>query len=315
MPRWLKNHSNLLRGLFSLSLLLLLLIVVDFDALLSSLGTIHWLFYPASIGIAFTASLLGALKWAVIYPDVNFRELFRLSIIGHFYAFVFPSSIGGDVARVLHSNVHNGHRIELGISVAIDRIVGALSLLCIVIATLLLRTSLIARKLDLGVMGPLLLLILAGTVLFSGVARNALLSILIALTPETRIAQRLLGGIQEVASSIDRLSNLRAIVLSFLLSTVFQLVSSLQVYILVTHFNMPISFSDCIMISGVVQLLSALPAGIGGVGLKDISVVAILKDAGASLNDASAIVALMYPSAMILAILGWYLSIRHQNAR
>ena len=60
---------------------------------------------------------------------MTFRECYHLGFVGLFYNLMLPSSVGGDVAKVVYAYKHSGKKIESATSILLDRLLGFVALI------------------------------------------------------------------------------------------------------------------------------------------------------------------------------------------
>ncbi len=123
------------------------------------------------VGCVFGVALLNAWRWRIILAGAGLPaklfHLFRLTLIGYFYNLVMPGGMGGDLAKAVYvAKEHPEGRALAGSSVAVDRLLGVLSLLIVALVGLLLLALAGGRSTDLfrlaGLIGAALVLAGAG---------------------------------------------------------------------------------------------------------------------------------------------------------
>ncbi|OGX11662.1 MAG: hypothetical protein A2351_04730, partial [Omnitrophica bacterium RIFOXYB12_FULL_50_7] len=80
------------------------------------------------VGLAFLAFRLQCV-FKVQNIHMTFRECYHLGFVGLFYNLMLPSSVGGDVAKVVYAYKHSGKKIESATSILLDRLLGFVALI------------------------------------------------------------------------------------------------------------------------------------------------------------------------------------------
>ena len=133
----------------------------DLDPLLFALGAICYFV---------TALVAGARWWWLLRvngTDVSLGEALRFTGIGIFFNQVFPSATGGDVVKAVYIMKRcPGHRVEVLVSVIVDRVLGLASLAMLAAVVVLFALDRFAM-LAAGVWGVIGLVGLLGVVALS----------------------------------------------------------------------------------------------------------------------------------------------------
>ena len=91
-----------------------------------------WLFAMGALCYFLTALIAGARWWWLLRvngTDVSLLETFRFTWIGMFFNTVVPGATGGDLVKALYIMKRcPGHRVQVLVSVVVDRVLGLASL-------------------------------------------------------------------------------------------------------------------------------------------------------------------------------------------
>lgn len=77
--------------------------------------------------------MLSSVRWGVLLRvqgiEVNFKDLFRLTMIGNFWNLAMPGGVGGDVLKAVYVRHHaRDHHAEAVMTILVDRVIGLLGL-------------------------------------------------------------------------------------------------------------------------------------------------------------------------------------------
>ncbi len=71
---------------------------------ISNFKLVPWWFYPIVISLKIFALTISTFKWKLFAEGSNFKELLILNIKAQFYTFALPSSLTGDISKVVSIN-------------------------------------------------------------------------------------------------------------------------------------------------------------------------------------------------------------------
>lgn len=120
--------SNWVRWLVTVGLLILLALVVDLREVLRTVSSADPGLLGMAVVVALGDRLLMAGKWfpllRIQLPDISLTRAIRAYFAASFAALLLPASVGGDVLRAVGLGTDRKAVIEVGASVAIERVLG-----------------------------------------------------------------------------------------------------------------------------------------------------------------------------------------------
>ncbi len=272
----------------------------------AALGRGSWTWFGVCLGLVVVDRGLMAWRWIALLravetpPCVPLNQIVRIFFVSTFVGTFLPGSIGGDAVRALSlSRLGAPTQLAVG-SVAVDRLLGTVSVLLMAAGGLILAGWLIdSQVIDgrllavsvgvaiLGVVGSMLLLfdsrILAGLVRWAGGGRFPAVE---------RLAQRFLVAIRQYG-------NHRRVLVGVLAASLgVQALRSAQAWCLGIAIGLTLSgvWYFALIPFGVLAFL--LPASVSGLGAGTASFVPLFALAGLPAADAVA-----------LALLFWFLGV------
>lgn len=299
-----------LRWAVSLALLGLLACRVDPEGFFEVFHKVRPLYFLLSAILGLVTFLFASLKWWALTPDVDLLRICRLNAIGGLYSFVLPSTISGEVARIVYSNQSRIGLVRIATSTILDRLIGAESLLLLLSCCLVLDPGPLAKA-HTEYFGAVIMFatVLSVPVFIPQIRMQAIYFLdRISINYHGRI-KRVVHAAHEFVDTVDQLLTLKRLILSAMFACIYQLLSSLQLYLVLSFLLLPVSLGDCILVAAVVQIVSLLPLSIGGIGMKDMTIVMILGGIGITPSEGLAVSLLMYPTNFFLALVGlWFVS-------
>lgn len=299
--------------LVGLCLLAVLLWRLDVHAIGGALARYRW---PALLGALalMTASWpLAAARWKLFAQRFRFAYLLELSMIGQFYAVLLPGPLAGEVVKAYRIAKGNADAERLAASVAMDRIVGTISLLLVAASGLLLSH----RELPSGLVpvfaasiGVLLASLFALQV---GLVRKLATSC-IGMLERTRLARIAASLHRAVDAWCEFGRDVPRLLLSLVLGIIFQLLSIGIMALLAANLEIAVPLADWAWISGFVSIVIMIPISVGGIGLREGALMGCLGYLGVPGETAMALSLGMFAVAVYGAVIGGILElIRHAN--
>lgn len=266
------------KAAITLGLLGFLLVKVDLKATVHQVTSIGLGAFALSTAIILALSLLGSIRWKVIFNVMNsplsLWQCWRLVIIGMFFNQTLPSSIGGDAVRIWLCT-QRGKTLRVGfVSVALDRLFALVAVgACVGVAL----PSLSAGPAALLAIFVSVMAVLGSIGLFGFDAAARWLSPLASRLVGKRfgaIAVRpvdILRDLSRVFALILRRSAAGTEVLG--VSVVNQLSLGLVVYVIARALGTDLSLVNALQIFPLAMLLSMVPISLGGWGVREASMV------------------------------------------
>ncbi len=258
---------------------------MDVGAIQERLAQVSLPLLAAGIGVLLIQMLIGGMRWKVVVDVIGPRLPLGLAVrffwIGAFFAQVL--SVGGDAMRVYKS-----YRAGLGLAQAfngvfLERAGTILALLLVVAAT----QPILAGRIAADMAGTLLfaaLLALAG-----GVAGIVLLLQLDRL-PASLDRWRAVRGLRAVVADTRRVFLAPGPLMRLLAwGFITHLNLTFAVYVLAQGLAIELTWFDCLALIPPVILAATLPISIGGWGVREGAMIALLGLIGVAENDAGAL--------------------------
>lgn len=288
--------KNLMLGVklfVSVALLYLLLDNVGWAEMLDSILSIDRALAGLTFFILFIQFPISNLKWQLILRQ--FKLFYRFSYlhvvicIGFFFNNFLPTSIGGDVYRVLKTTPEEGGRARPIAVVLVDRIVGMLALLILgyIAAWVLYFSSDIRFLVYLPHLTVLGLLILAG---------------LFLLPAKIWLALKTHPKLQPVMDNLTLLlSPSRELPWFITISIVFQVLAVVAMLSLFQAAGSTIGFWHCALIAASSGVVTMLPISINGIGVMEGAIVMVAVLLGADVGDASVVAVVLRLMTLVLS--------------
>jgi uncharacterized membrane protein YbhN (UPF0104 family) len=264
------------------------------------LQTVLWM--AGALSVTALSVLLSTFRWQrlllALEQPAALAPLVSHTLAGLFVSNFLPTTIGGDVVRATRLAAANGHRKVSAASVVLERLSGFIALPVITIAALVTRPSL----LRLGTASHLALLLSVGPLVA--------LSAFIVLAANPRLGERLggrrwMGLAMTVHLGLVRLRRHPALAATVMAAAlVYQLAMVLVAWMCGHALGLSVGWTAMMAFIPVVVIAQALPLSIGGLGLREGSLVLLLGPLGVPDSHAVALGLLLYALNVAVSRLG-----------
>lgn len=260
----------------------------DFSSALAALhGGGIWL-VVAAILAHLVAFGVGCFRWWLYLRHterrIRFRDVFPAYLLGLFFNNVLPTNFGGDLVRVVRLGV-GGLRVRPLIgSVLFDRVLGLFVILVLSVLCLFAATDI---NLGHGVRTTLVILVLAMAVA-AGVAMTRQVAWLILKLYRKHRHAKVRGSVlYALRLCRSYLVNMRLLIAGIVLSVIVQSLFIAAYYLLARSLEMDIRLVTFFAIVPIVFVISSLPISVGGHGVREGALVALLAASGVRFETAA----------------------------
>ena len=290
----------------------LALVVMKSDArgLAEALKNTRVIYLPLVVAASFAVTWLMAFRWKMILAARGFRfgtgRLFVYYLIGNFFmSFVPGGSVSGDVARLIYIDREIRDKALALSTLVYERLVGVFTLLLVgLIATLMARTY--------GQTDPKIYLseaILALFFLAIATLMSEFVSSRLAKLIRTAGHRIKLDRLAEAAArTLEAISELRRdgalLTRTLMISIIIRIVWSLGCYVAAQAMNLPLGLLTLFAFISLIDLVRLMPISVGGLGVREWMVIALLGSVGIAREQALTFSILAFAPVYVTAIAG-----------
>lgn len=264
-------------------------------------STIPWV--AAGTVAMLAAMVLAAVRWQrVLFAlelPTELSPLVSYSLAGLFVGNFLPSTIGGDVLRVVRLSARTGQGPASFASVVVERLTGFIVLPVITLVALAVHPELLglgaASRFALGASGTTL----------------ALLVVIVALGVNPRLGTRLAGTSSwlrfagAVHLGLERIRRHPAAAGSvFAAAFAYQLCLVLSAWLAAHALGIHLGWAAAMAFIPVVLIAQVLPFSVAGLGLREGALVVLLSPLGVANHQAVALGLLLYGMNVLISLLG-----------
>lgn len=278
---------------------------IDFAQFADALGNFGWWALPAAYGMLFFNTCLNSWKWGLLLASdgvaIPFPRLVASHLVATFFNLFMPSSIGGDVYRIVDVGMSAGGARSFA-SVFCERLVGFLAL-----AVWGLVFSLVGWR---GLPDKRILLLPVAVfalmaIVTAAVVQRRALEWAMRLFRLDRFAPKLHAFARGVLDSVAVYRSRPRLLLGvFALSLVFQMVVITTIFLLSRALGWQVPFPYFCIFVPLITLGEALPISIFGIGVRDGLYVLFFSFAGVAREKALALSMVYVFVSILYSLLG-----------
>lgn len=301
----------LLRLLVSGVLISLILSRLDLARAAEILASAHILLLVLAVLVSGAGRFVAAFRWWIflraMQTDVPYRGVLRLSFIGMFLHFLPAGSVASEVARVYGMNRTTSDLAGSFASVLVDRMFGLGALILVGLVGLAFAPPGVPPLLgDLAWIGFVVVLA-GGYVMMNPVARSVLDGLLARIRLEP-VRVRL----EKVYVRLDQMRSSSALmgwsVVAALVNTAFRI---LPAWFVAMALSIDVSLSQLFIIIPLIYLAAQIPISVGGLGVREVGWVALLRVIDVPASDAIVMSLLLAAKIFVVSLPGAWLYVRH----
>jgi uncharacterized membrane protein YbhN (UPF0104 family) len=271
---------RLIGTVLSLALLVWLLRQQNWDEILNTVKTLTPEIILLSYGLFLTRYIWHTARWLILVRaqdiPLTYTRGLQLVFSGLFISNFLPGMVGGDVVRIAGVVQDSDKRIAGAASVIVDRIVGVFGMLFVLPFSIPLVSSLISTGVILG-----------------GQVSAERSSVVEVLRDSFQRSKRTLSmWLRQPIQLFLALAASWMGILSYLAS----------IWVLVQGLDIQVSILDIAGVSALTYFLTIIPLSINGYGIREVAVVGLYAQAGATVEQATAL-ALLSRALFLMASL------------
>jgi glycosyltransferase 2 family protein len=253
---------------------------------------------------------ISAYKWGMLLPDAKFTGLLVACFASYYIALLLPGQVAQEAAKAYYLSLWKAQRLHLiAASVVVDKIISIIGLLIVGCIGLAFGET----RLPPSLTGLFLISIVFATVALFSLRAHWIYSrtcrFLAGLENRFPKHKRVLGGLSRLFEAWHIYSkNLRLLAGNVVVAVSYQFVGVLMFYLLSRELKLTIGFFDWSWIVGALTLALLLPLTIGGLGIREGTLISILGLYGYSSETAIALSLVAFSFVIMVAIIGALLS-------
>jgi hypothetical protein len=292
-----KYFFNILKVLVTTLLFIVIFDKVDINSTIEILKATDSSFFILALLVMTIEVLIANTRWRLILKQLGLNIAYFTALrylwIGVFFNQALPSSIGGDAVRGYYLCKNEDYSIsEATIGVLLDRVIGLLGLVLLVIFTIpLIFESIVTPLTKWTILAIIIAALLA-----------IIMSLIIDLIPNKFSQWKIMNGLVKFSSKGREVLFSFYGMLSIILSLIIHLTFVFAAWLLAYGMGLDISLTGMLLIVPITNLLIALPISIAGWGVREGLFIAGLGYLNVS-SDAALALSILYGLLMLVVSL------------
>ncbi|MEO8146905.1 MAG: lysylphosphatidylglycerol synthase transmembrane domain-containing protein [Bacteroidia bacterium] len=261
--------------------------------------------------LMFVLILFNAVKWFLLLPQYSIIKLFEINLIGQYYGLILPGQILGEGAKAYLLGKNKSDKGTVWMSVMLDKVTGIIALFTLGLFGIIFTK----QKLPVWLDFTLLLLICMSFLFLFLIRIKFIYSFLTNLLNKLNVHFKKLNRVTSLLFKfmdawLIYTQKTKILFLSIATGIVGQTLSIIINMILAHAISIEVSFTDWCWIQAVVSIVILLPVTIGGIGLREGSLIGLLGLFSVSAETALALSFALFSLQIIRAIAGGILDYR-----
>jgi hypothetical protein len=284
--------SKVLRFGISAALLGFVAWQTDWSDVAQRFASLHITWWWAAFGLLLLGLASSARRWQAYASELGFErswsQVCTYYFVGMYFNLVLPTSVGGDVVRVVYLNGQSGRKWLAFVSVLLERINGLAMLIAFACAGLLFCPFALPWWMLAGVWGS---------------AAGAILALL-ALPVIQRSSRLSAIRHEQLQIVVDLLFSAPLWTRTAILSIVAQAAGILVVWCLAMSIGLDVPFAYACVFVPMLTLLTLLPVSVGGMGVREGGMILFLAPLGIDSASALALAFLLFAVGAAVSLIG-----------
>lgn len=282
----------------------------DFSGVVAALSRLSLGLIVALAVVNILAIFISAYKWGMLLPEAKFSALTVACFASYYIALLLPGQLAQEAAKAYYlSKGQSPEMPRIAASVVVDKIVSIIGLLVVGCIGLALSETRLPRSLTWLFLVATVIAILSLFALRTPWVYRQACHVLARLEVRLPRLERIFkGGIRLFEAWHIYSKNLPLLAGNILLGVAYQFVGVLMFYLLSRGLQLRIGFFDWSWIVGALTLALFLPVTIGGLGVREGTLIGILALYGYEKETAIALSFMAFSFVLMLAIIGAALS-------
>jgi hypothetical protein len=282
----------------------------DFRGVLSALSQLSYKLIIVLACLNILGVFISAYKWRMLLPEARFMNLLVACFASYYIGLLLPGQLAQEAAKAYYLSLSKSQRMHLiAASVLVDKIVSILGLLLVGCFGLMFSKARLPASLTalfvVSASATTAALFAARIDWLYSAARRFLSRV------QTRFPnwQRILGGLSRLLEAWHIYArNLPLLAGNIMVAVLYQFIGVLMFYLLSRELHLSIGFYDWSWIVGALTLALFLPLTVGGLGIREGTLIGILALYGYGSETAVALSLVAFSFVIMVAIIGAALS-------
>lgn len=297
------KYSSYIRIAVSAFLLGIVAWRTDWNIVREKFANLNWGLWLLAIGVSVAAQGFSARRWQLFAREMQFvrtlPQYFAFYLIGAFFNLVFPTSVGGDVVRVLYLDAKSGRKLAAFASVFLERVNGLLVLIGVACVGVLVTPIPLPGWIHAIVWS-------VGGCALAGIIALPLLQRWPLVPLERRVQMKAL---------LDQVHAPRVLGEATLMSVLVQVSGVIGLWLIALSLGIDLPPAYFCILGPMVSLLTLLPITMNGMGVRELGTIVFLAPLSVNEDAAKTLAFLWFASSVAISLLGGLVYLFGANLR
>jgi len=313
MKSFIKKYSTVLKVIVSLLFFAYFLTRVNLSELSANLQHVPVIILVLAVAINVFSILVNSFKWQIFLDNISIYKLFELNMISQFYNIILPGQFGGDFAKMYRTyREDSGAKNKALSSIIIDRFISLFSILLLLDFGIFFSKLQAVRQLSPYFLTATALSLACIGFLGLGAVNKFFKINILKLKIKESIKVKFADTLGYFHGSFKRIDKL---IIALIIGVIFQLLSILVMMLFDRYLNINIHFFDYLWISTILSFAIFLPISIGGVGVREATLVSLLGLIGVNSEKAFTLSILLFLVQLSGGFIGYFFELKYLNKR
>ena len=278
---------------------------VDIPSVIIQARKVSFSIFIFTVSFSIFRTWLSGLRWEMLHPNrengMSKWSYFRLSMLSHLFNLFMPGALGGDIVKTAYAfNEGQGQKVKKVIGVFVDRVIGLISIMILGMMALLFSH----KGLPISPWQVFLLFMVSGGFIFF-LFSSRVVGFFEDITGRIKFAKRIVSPLfKNWKESIEYYKkNPRRVFYSLALCIPIHMISFIVYFVFAKSMGMEIKFFEMVFAIAIMWLITAVPISIGGMGVRELSLVWLLGLFGVPSEQAVSLAVLGYINAIIKSVI------------
>lgn len=300
-----KYLKNVLKLIISLSFLVYFLCGSNIKAIIIYLKSASVWIFVAMIILNLISVFMNSLKWHLLLKKQKIGDLFRLNLIAQFYTLILPGQIAGEAVKTVILGKSKNDFEGIAVSVIVDKITGFLGLFIIMLVGLFLTNILYSKIMLWSILSAFAIGIFFLFCLQINFIFNIIDQFLNRIEIKYPKLKKIVFSLQKAFHAWHIYSkSVITLLISISGGIIYQFMGVLLFYIFANNMIISIPLIDWFWIVGLLSIALFLPITIGGIGVREGTLVGILGTLGIVQEKALALSFVIFGVQIITSLIG-----------
>lgn len=260
--------------------------------------------------------IINAKKWQQLLPKYSYIKLVQVNVISGFYALVLPGQLASEAMKAYILGKEQKQLEKVSASVLVDKITGLIALMLLGSVGVILTQQQLSEYMVIFFIGGSLLMIMLLYLINFTFAQNIINRILTYINKKSKKLEKVTSVITNLIDSWKEFStNWLSILSSIFLGLIFQFLACLMGVVFSSAVGLDISLIDWFWIQAILSVALLLPITIGGIGVREGTLISVLCTLGATPEQAMVVSFGFFGQQIMRAVVGGIFEIIRNTKR